>query len=64
MTIRRIEDLPPDLDKKISQGFNDLIRKIHAELSTKEKSPVYTGFFASSWIAQGSAVRAKDKIKR
>ena len=25
MTIRRIEDLPPDLDKKISQGFNDLI---------------------------------------
>ena len=64
MTTRRLEDLPPDLNKQISRDFNALIKKVHAELSTKEKSPVYTGFFASSWIAQGSAVRAKDKIKR
>lgn len=64
MTTRRLEDLPADLDKKISKGFNDLIRKVHAELSTKEKSPVYTGFFASSWVAQGSPVRARDKIER
>ena len=63
MTTRRLEDLPPDLDKKISQGFNDLIRKIHAELSTKEKSPVYTGFFASSWKAQNSPVTANHKVE-
>ena len=64
MTTRRLEDLPPDLNKQISRDFNALIKKVHAELSTKEKSPVYTGFFASSWVAQGSAVRARDKIKR
>ena len=64
MTTRRLEDLPPDLNKQISRDFNALIKKIHAELSTKEKSPVYTGFFASSWVAQGSDVRARDKIKR
>ena len=64
MTTRRLEDLPPDLNKQISRDFNALIKKIHAELSTKEKSPVYTGFFASSWMAQGSPVRARDKIER
>ena len=64
MVTRTLRDLPKDLDKNISRDFNALIKKIHAELSTKEKSPVYTGFFASSWVAQGSAVRARDKIKR
>ena len=64
MTTRRLEDLPKDLDKQISRDFNALIKKIHAELSTKEKSPVYTGFFASSWVAQGSPVRARDEITK
>ena len=64
MVARTLRDLPKDLDKQISRDFNALIKKVHRTLSTKKHSPVYTGFFASSWVAQGSAVRAKDKIKR
>ena len=64
MTLKMRNISKQDLNKQISRDFNALIKKVHAELSTKEKSPVYTGFFASSWVAQGSAVRARDKIKR
>ena len=62
MTTRDIRKLPPDLDKKISRDFNRLIKDIHAKLSTKKRSPVYTGFFASSWKAQTMGVRAKDDV--
>lgn len=61
---RDIRHLPKDLDRQISKDFNALIKKIHKTLSTKKHSPVYTGFFASSWIAQGSPVKAKDKIEK
>jgi hypothetical protein len=64
MTTRRFEDLPKTLIPEISQDFNELIKKIHAELSTKKHSPVYTGFFASSWKAQSSPVRPTDRIKK
>ena len=64
MTTRRLEDLPKTLIPQISQDFNELIKKIHAELSTKKHSPVYTGFFASSWKAQSSPVRPKDRIEK
>ena len=50
MTIRDIRRLPKDLDRQISKDFNALIRKIHRTLATKKHSPVYTGFFASSWV--------------
>ena len=64
MTIRRLEDLPKDLDRQISKDFNALIKKVHAQLSTKKRSPVYTGFFASSWKAQSSPVRPTDRIEK
>tara|TARA_Y100000401_G_scaffold46687_1_gene35883 strand:- start:596 stop:1153 length:558 start_codon:yes stop_codon:yes gene_type:complete len=64
MTIRDIRNLPSNLDKQISRDFNNLIRKIHRTLSTKKHSPVYTGFFASSWKAQGTPVRPKDPIEK
>ena len=64
MTTRRLEDLPKDLDKQISRDFNALIKKVHTQLSTEKRSPVYTGFFASSWVAQGSPVRARDEITK
>ena len=64
MTTRRLEDLPKTLIPQISQDFNELIKKIHAELSTKKHSPVYTGFFASSWKAQSSPVRPTDRIEK
>ena len=64
MTIRRLEDLPKDLDRQISKDFNALVKKVHAQLSTKKRSPVYTGFFASSWKAQSSPVRPTDRIEK
>ena len=64
MTTRDIRNLPKDLDRQISKDFNALIRKIHQRLSTKKRSPVYTGFFASSWKAQSSPVRPTDKIEK
>ena len=60
MTTRDIRKLPPDLDKKISRDFNRLIKDIHAKLSTKKRSPVWTGFFASSWEASTSAIQATE----
>ncbi len=63
MVARTLRDLPKDLDKQISKDFNALIKKVHRTLSTKKHSPVYTGFFASSWQAQGSPVRQTDYIQ-
>ena len=64
MTTRDIRNLPKDLDRQISKDFNALIRKVHRTLSTKKHSPVYTGFFASSWKAQGTPVRPIDPIEK
>ena len=64
MTIRDVRKLPKDLDMKISKDFNALIRKVHTQLSTKKLSPVYTGFFASSWKVQSSAIKATDKVEK
>tara|TARA_R100000773_G_scaffold30782_1_gene26285 strand:+ start:38 stop:574 length:537 start_codon:yes stop_codon:yes gene_type:complete len=64
MTTRDIRNLPKDLDRQISKDFNALIKKVHAQLSTKKRSPVYTGFFASSWKAQSSPVRPTDRIEK
>ena len=56
------EDPIKDLDKQLNADFNKLVRKIHRSLSTKKRSPVYTGFFASSWKAQTMGVKAKDDV--
>ena len=52
-----------DVEAKLNADFNQLIKKIHKQLSTKKRSPVYTGFFASSWKAQTMGVKAKDKVE-
>jgi hypothetical protein len=52
-----------DLEAELNSDFNQLIRKVHRGLSTKKRSPVYTGFFASSWKAQTMGVKAKDKVE-
>ena len=57
------EDPIKDLDAQLNADFNKLVRKVHRSLSTKKRSPVYTGFFASSWKAQTMGVKAKDDIK-
>ena len=52
-----------ELEAQMNQDFNKLIRKIHKSLSTKKRSPVYTGFFASSWKAQTMGVKAVDRVE-
>ena len=52
-----------DLESQLNADFNQLVRKVHRGLSTKKRSPVYTGFFASSWKAQTMGVKAKDKVE-
>lgn len=56
------EDPMKDLQSQLNVDFNKLVRKAHRSLSTKKRSPVYTGFFASSWKAQTMGVKAKDDV--
>ena len=56
------KDPMKDLDAQLNSDFNKLVRKVHRSLSTKKRSPVYTGFFASSWKAQTMGVKAKDDV--
>ena len=51
------------LESQLNQDFNRLIREIHGSLSTKKHSPVWTGFFASSWKVQTMGVKAVDKVE-
>ena len=53
-----------DLELQINADFNSLIKKTHKSLSTKTHSPVSTGFFASSWKAQTTGIKAKDDIRK
>ena len=50
-----------DLERQINRDYNALIQLTVEGLSTKENSPVDTGFFASSWKASTQKVRAEDK---
>ena len=62
MAVRRLRDLPKDLDKKISRDFNNLVKDVHGELSSEQNMPVWTGFFASSWKASNTPVSATHDI--
>ena len=48
---RSIENIEKDLTGNLERDLNILVRAIITDLSTKENSPVDTGFFASSWTA-------------
>ena len=51
VTSRNINNIIPDLEDNLERDLNKLVTAIIADLSTKENSPVDTGFFASSWTA-------------
>ena len=53
-----------DLEFKLNRDYNALIKKVIKRLSTKKRSPVYTGFFASSWKAQGVPIKPTDKVEK
>ena len=56
-----IENITPDLDAQLNEAFNSMIGEVLADLV--DESPVYTGFLASSWRAQKSQVRQKDRVE-
>ena len=61
MADRDIKNLEPDLDAQFNEAFNSMIGEVLADLV--DESPVYTGFLASSWRAQKSQVRQKDRVE-
>ena len=61
MAEKDIKDIKPDLDVQLNEAFNSMIGEVLADLV--DESPVYTGFLASSWRAQKSQVRQKDRVE-
>ena len=59
--VRDIKNVKPDLDAQLNEAFNSMIGDVLADLATEANSPVFTGFLASSWRAQKSQVRQKDR---
>ena len=62
MAVRSLKELPKDLNKKISRDFNNLVKDVHAELSSEQNMPVWTGFFASSWKASNTPVQPDQDV--
>ena len=61
--VRNIKNAKPDLDAQLNEAFNSMIGDVLADLATEANSPVFTGFLASSWRAQKSQVRQKDRVQ-
>ena len=52
-------------DNTVSQldaDFAQTIRDLHAELSSEEGSPVYTGFLASSWKVRREPIQDRQSV--
>jgi hypothetical protein len=58
-----LENAFPDLEAQLNEAFNSTVGQVLSELATEINSPVWTGFLASSWRAQKSQVRQKDKVE-
>lgn len=54
-------DFENDFEAYFDQGFNRLINSLVEDLSTPENSPVYTGYFASSWRASSSRIEREPR---
>ena len=61
---KRVSDQIKDATEAyLQQSYNRLIATIMRRLATKKRSPVYTGFFASSWKVDTFPVEGKDKVE-
>ena len=60
---RSLDLVGPDLEAYMQESFNRLILTIMRRLATKKRSPVYTGFFASSWKVSKSRPRPTHKVE-
>jgi len=63
MAKRDVKNIKPDLDAQLNEAFNSMIGDVLADLATEANSPVFTGFLASSWRAQKTQVRQKDRVE-
>ena len=48
---------------QLDADFAETIRELHANLSTAEASPVYTGFLASSWKVRRTPIGQTDRVE-
>ena len=48
--------------EQLDADFADTIRDLHASLSSKEGSPVYTGFLASSWKVRREPIQDRQSV--
>ena len=55
-----IENIEKDLIGNLERDLNTLVRAVLSDLSTKENSPVDTGFFVSSWTASTQRPRPDE----
>ena len=58
-----VSEAIPDLEVHLNESFNRLVATIMRRLATKKRSPVYTGFFASSWKTQTSPIVSQDRVE-
>ena len=48
--------------EQLDADFAQTIRDLHAELSSEEGSPVYTGFLASSWKVRREPIKDRESV--
>ena len=60
---KNIDNIVPDLEGNLERDLNILVRAIITDISTRENSPVDTGFFASSWTASTQSPRPDESRK-
>ena len=60
---RSIENISKDLTGNLERDLNIFVRTVITDLSTKQNSPVDTGFFASSWTASTQRPRPDQSRK-
>lgn len=60
---RGINNILPDLEKQLDRDFNAFIQLALEGLATQQNSPVYTGFFASSWKASTQRTKPVDRVE-
>ena len=60
---RSIENISKDLTGNLERDLNIFVRTVITDLSTKQNSPVDTGFFASSWTASTQRPRPDESRK-
>jgi len=60
---RGIGNIVPDITNQLDRDFNAFIQLALEGLARKNNSPVYTGFFASSWKASTQRTKPTDRVQ-